>query len=134
MLDEIVSIECIGNMEMLDIEVSGNHLFYANDILTHNSTSDMDLTNTSESMGLVHTVDLMLALISTEELEGMGQIMIKQLKNRHGDLNNHRRFVAGIDRSKMKLYDVDDKQQEDVHESGFEKTDNPKKDFSGIRF
>lgn len=98
-------------------------------------SSDMDLTNTSESMGLVHTADLMLGLISTEELEGMGQIMIKQLKNRYNDLSTHRRFVVGIDRSKMKLFDADNKAQETVHESGFQKTQDTKgkKDFSGIR-
>lgn len=97
-------------------------------------SSDMDLTNTSESMGLVHTVDLMIALISTEELENLGQIMIKQLKNRYSDLNNHRRFVVGIDRSRMKLYDVDAKAQEDVHESGFQKSQfGNKKDVSGLR-
>jgi replicative DNA helicase len=100
-------------------------------------TSDMDLTNTSESMGLVHTVDIMLALISTEELEGMNQIMIKQLKNRYADLNKHRRFVVGIDRSRMKLYDVDDAEQEDVHESGFQKpglsSPEAKRDFSKLK-
>ena len=99
-------------------------------------TSDMDLTNTSESMGLVHTVDIMLALISTEELENMGQIMIKQLKNRYSDLNKHRRFVVGIDRSKMKLYDVAESEQEDVHESGFQKpglSQEGKRDFSRLK-
>lgn len=96
-------------------------------------SSDMDLTNTSESMGLVHTADLMLGLISTEELEGLGQILIKQLKNRYNDLNTHRRFVVGIDRARMKVFDVDDRAQEDVHESGFDKTSGPKKDYSGLR-
>lgn len=95
--------------------------------------SDVDLTNTSESMGLVHTVDLMLALISTEELEDMGQIMIKQLKNRYGDLNNHRRFVVNIDRSRMKLTDASTKDQEEIHESGFQKQGETKRDFSGLR-
>lgn len=76
---------------------------------------DMDLTNTSESIGLPQTVDAMFALISTEELEGMGQIMIKQLKNRWNDLNYYRRFVVGIDRSKMKLYDVEEHAQGNVH-------------------
>jgi archaellum biogenesis ATPase FlaH len=76
---------------------------------------DMDLTNTSESIGLPQTVDAMFALISTEELEGMGQIMIKQLKNRWNDLSYYRRFVVGIDRSKMKLYDVEEHAQGNVH-------------------
>lgn len=97
------------------------------------SNSDVDLTNTSESMGLVHTADIMLGIISTEELEDMGQIMIKQLKNRYNDLSMHRKFVVGIDRSKMKLFNLDDRAQEDVHDSGFEKQSEGKKDFSGLR-
>jgi replicative DNA helicase len=76
--------------------------------------SDMDLTNTSESIGLPQTVDAMFALISTEELESMGQIMIKQLKNRWNDLSYYRRFVVGIDRSKMRLYDVEEHAQGNV--------------------
>jgi hypothetical protein len=70
--------------------------------------SDVDLTDTSESFGLPATADLMLALISTEELEQSGRIMIKQLKNRYNDAAYYRRFTVGIDRSKMKLYNVDD--------------------------
>ena len=97
------------------------------------SNSDVDLTNTSESMGLVHTADIMLGIISTEELEDMGQIMIKQLKNRYNDLSMHRKFVVGIDRSKMKLFNLDDRAQEDVHDSGFDKQSEGKKDFSGLR-
>ena len=65
--------------------------------------SDVDLTDTSESFGLPATADLMLALISTEELEQSGRIMVKQLKNRYNDLTYYRRFTVGIDRSKMKL-------------------------------
>lgn len=71
------------------------------------ANSDIDLTDTSESFGLPATVDLMFALISTEELEAIGQIMIKQLKNRYADMSKLRRFVIGIDRSKMRLYDVE---------------------------
>ena len=70
--------------------------------------SDVDLTDTSESFGLPATADLMLALISTEELEASGRIMVKQLKNRYNDLTFYRRFTVGIDRAKMKLYNVDD--------------------------
>ena len=66
------------------------------------------LTDTSESFGLPATADLMFALISTEELEQSGRIMVKQLKNRYNDLTMHRRFTVGIDRSKMKLYNVED--------------------------
>lgn len=76
--------------------------------------ADMDLTNTSESIGLPATVDAMFALISTEELESMGQIMIKQLKNRWNDLSYYRRFVVGIDRSKMRLHDVEEHAQGNI--------------------
>lgn len=76
------------------------------------SNSDMDLTNTSESWGLPATVDWMVAVISSEELEELGQLMIKQLKNRYSDLANNRRFVIGVDRSKMRLYDVEQHAQE----------------------
>lgn len=91
--------------------------------------SDVDLTNTSESMGITHTADLILALISTEELEDNKQIMIKQLKNRYNDLSQHRRFAIGIERAKMKLSDLEISQQKDIHESGFQKSDNPKPDL-----
>ena len=74
--------------------------------------SDVDLTDTSESFGLPATADLMLALISTEELEQSGRIMVKQLKNRYNDLTYFRRFTVGIDRAKMKLYNVDDSEGE----------------------
>ena len=69
--------------------------------------SDVDLTDTSESFGLPATADFMFALISTEELEQQNQIMVKQLKNRYNDLTSYRRFVVGVDRAKMKLYDVE---------------------------
>lgn len=81
------------------------------------SSSDMGLEDTSESFGLPATADFMFALISTEELEELGQIMVKQLKNRYSDPNRHRRFVLGIDRSKMRLYDVENEAQEDIIES-----------------
>ena len=68
--------------------------------------SDPDLTDTSESFGLPATADLMFALISTEELESQGRIMVKQLKNRYNDPTNNRKFMIGIDRAKMRLYDV----------------------------
>ena len=70
--------------------------------------SDPDLTDTSESFGLPATADLMFALISTEELEQQGRIMVKQLKNRYNDPTSSRKFMVGIDRSKMRLYDVAD--------------------------
>ena len=73
--------------------------------------SDVEITDTSESFGLPATADLMIALISTEQLEGMNQIMIKQLKNRYNDPTENKRFCVGIDRSKMRLYDVEDSAQ-----------------------
>jgi replicative DNA helicase len=70
--------------------------------------TDLDVTDTSESFGLPATADLMLGIISTEELEQSGRIMVKQLKNRYNDPTQYRRFTVGIDRSKMKLYNVED--------------------------
>ena len=75
------------------------------------SNSDVGLEDTSESFGLPATADLMFALISTEELEGLGQLMVKQLKNRYNDPTHNKRFVIGVDRSKMRLFDVDENQQ-----------------------
>ena len=86
-------------------------------------SSDVDLTDTSESFGLPATADLMFALISTEELEGINQLMVKQLKNRYNDINLFKRFVVGIDRSKMRLYDVEDSAQVDIVDSGQEQYD-----------
>ena len=74
-------------------------------------SSDVELTDTSESFGLPATADLMFALINTEELEGLNQLVVKQLKNRYNDLSENKRFIIGIDRSKMRLYDVSDKAQ-----------------------
>ena len=77
-------------------------------------SSDVDLTDTSESFGLPATADLMFALISTEELEDINQIMVKQLKNRYNDPTLNKRFVVGIDRAKMRLYDVEQSAQNDI--------------------
>ena len=81
-------------------------------------SSDVDITDTSESFGLPATADLMFALISTEDLEMMGQIMVKQLKNRYNDPTMNKRFIVGIDRSKMRLYDCDQSAQDDLVDSG----------------
>jgi archaellum biogenesis ATPase FlaH len=78
------------------------------------SNSDVGLEDTSESFGLPATADFMFALISSEELEELGQMMVKQLKNRYGDPNVYKRFVVGVDRAKMRLYDVEQTAQEDV--------------------
>ena len=88
------------------------------------ASSDVDLTDTSESFGLPATADLMFALISTEELEGANQLMVKQLKNRYNDPTINKRFVVGIDRAKMRLYDCDQSAQEDIVDSGQEEEYN----------
>jgi len=80
------------------------------------SSSDVDLTDTSESFGLPATADFMIALISTEELQDLSQFMIKQLKNRYSDPAINRRFVVGVDREKMRLYDVEQSAQTDIME------------------
>ena len=101
-------------------------------------SSDVDLTDTSESFGLPATADLMFALISTEELEEVGQIMVKQLKNRYHDPTINKRFVVGIDRGKMKLYDCEQSAQDDILDSGQEEEYNNKEDklskFAGLKF
>ena len=101
--------------------------------------SDVELTDTSESFGLPATADLMFALISTEELEALGQIMVKQLKNRYNDPTIYKRFAVGIDRAKMRLYDVEQSAQKDILDSGQESEYNdedqkPKKSFEGFKF
>ena len=102
------------------------------------ANSDVDLTDTSESFGLPATADLMFALISTDELESLNQIMVKQLKNRYNDPTIFKRFVVGIDRAKMRLYDVEQSAQEDIVDSGQEEEYNnqekPKKSFEGFKF
>ena len=78
--------------------------------------SDVDLTNTSESMGITHTADCILGLITSEQLDSMNQLMIKQLKNRWGDLGYYRRFLVGIERAKMKIYDLEESVQQTIHQ------------------
>jgi replicative DNA helicase len=103
-------------------------------------SSDVELTDTSESFGLPATADLMFALISTEELEELGQILVKQLKNRYASTDKYRRFVLGIDRSKMRLYDVEQSAQSDIQKSGndfeyeYRDEQKPKKTFDGFKF
>ena len=97
-------------------------------------SSDPDLTDTSESFGLPATADLMLALISNEEMEEMGQIMIKQLKNRYNDPTMYKRFVVGIDRAKMRLYDCDQGAQDGIVDAGdIEPNTDTKKTFEGFK-
>lgn len=82
------------------------------------NSSDVELTDTSESFGLPATADLMFALISTEELEKLGQIMVKQLKNRYSDPTRNKRFMIGVDRPRMKLFDVEGDAQEGLQDAG----------------
>ena len=108
------------------------------------NASDLGLENTSDSIGLPMTVDLMLALIATEELDELGQIMVKQLKNRFGDPNINKRFVIGVDRAKMRLYNVEQSAQEEIldgpvfDDSKFGEEDDerkkPKKKFNKDKF
>ena len=84
------------------------------------TSSDIGLEDTSESFGLPATADLMFALISNEELEELNQIAVKQLKNRYNDPTVNKRFVLGIDRAKMKLYDIESSEQENLADSNQE--------------
>jgi len=106
------------------------------------SSSDPGLEDTSESFGLPATADFMFALVTNEELEALGQILVKQLKNRYGDPNDYKRFVLGIDRAKMRLYDAEPSAQADIVDAGQE--DKPlntfgnreskfKKNFEGMK-
>ena len=101
-------------------------------------SSDVELTDTSESFGLPATADLMFALISTEELESLGQILVKQLKNRYNDLSIYKRFVVGIDRAKMRLFDCEQVAQDDLldnkQEEEYSYDEKPKKSFDGFKF
>lgn len=93
------------------------------------NNSDVDLTNTSESMGITHTADAIFALITNEELDSMKQLMIKQLKNRWGDLSYYRRFVVGLDKSRMKLFNTEESAQSNVINEVTKR--NSKKDDDG---
>lgn len=109
------------------------------------SNTDVELTDTSESFGLPATADFMFALISTEELEQLNQIMVKQLKNRYNDPTLHKRFMVGIDRAKMKLFDLEPSAQKNLVDTGIDLDEKEldtfsfnnllktKKDFSSIK-
>jgi len=92
------------------------------------TSTDIGLEDTSESFGLPATADFMFALISSEEMEELNQMLVKQLKNRYNDPTSYRKFVIGVDRSKMRLYDVDQRAQEDISDSG--QDDEPLFDIS----
>lgn len=136
-LDEIVEIKKVGFEETIDITVSGDSLFFANDILTHNSgatSSDVELSDTSESWGLPQTVDFMFAMMRDEQLDARKQVMIKQLKSRFNDVNYFKRFVIGLDISKFKFYDVDQSAQNEVVDAGRTDEDVPMFDKSLSNF
>ena len=99
-------------------------------------STDVDLTDTSESFGLPATADLMFALISTEESEQLGQILVKQLKNRYNDLTVNKRFAVGIDRAKMRLYDCEQSAQDNFLDAGDDNDEPPtnKNKFGGFSF
>ena len=97
------------------------------------SSSDPELTDTSESFGLPATADFLFALISTDELEQLNQILVKQLKNRYSDKSTYKKFVVGIDRSKMRLYDVDQTAQKDILDSGQDEEYNNEEDHSDLK-
>jgi replicative DNA helicase len=99
------------------------------------TSSDVGLEDTSESFGLPATADFMAALISTEQLQELNQIMVKQLKNRYSDPTQNKRFVIGIDKAKMKLYDVEQSAQIDIVDSGqVPQTNNsPRDKFKGLK-
>lgn len=99
------------------------------------NNSDFDLTNTSESIGLPMTVDYMFALIETDELKQMNQILFKQLKNRYGDISYMNKFVVGADKAKMKLYNLGDLAQDDIVRPSSSKSDfiSNKPDFGRIQ-
>jgi replicative DNA helicase len=100
------------------------------------ASSDIDLTDTSESFGLPATADLMFALISTDELQELGQIMVKQLKNRYNDPTVHKRFILGIDRAKMRLYDCEQSEQNivDSGQNGEYNDEESENKFKGFQF
>ena len=98
------------------------------------SNSDVELTDTSESFGLPATADFMFALISSEQLQDLNQIMIKQLKNRYNDPTMYRKFVVGVDRGKMRLYDVEQSGQEDLLDSPvMDRTEFGEQDFERMK-
>jgi replicative DNA helicase len=98
------------------------------------TNSDVGLEDTSESFGLPATADLMFALISTEELADLNQIMVKQLKNRYSDPTTNKRFVIGVDRAKMKLYDAEESAQTNISDSGQSQIDDDKPVFDKSGF
>lgn len=103
--DEIESIECLDeDIPMIDIRVSGSNLFYANNILTKNS------------IGPIMTCDLAIGIIRTPELDEINQMVLKQLASRYGDPSYYKKFVVGIDKSRMKMYNVESSAQSGIQQ------------------
>ena len=109
------------------------------------SNTDVSLEDTSESFGLPATADLMFAIISTEQMEALGQLLVKQLKNRYNDPTLNRKFIVGVNRAKMRLFDVAQSAQDELVDTGQKIDDTPsfdvatggkfkKQDFSGLDY
>ena len=116
--DEIVEIIEMGELETVNVGVSGDNLFYCNNILTKNS------------FGTMMTADVAVALIKTEELDNLGQLMFKQIRNRDNDVSKYKRFVVGIDRNKMRLYDVEQNAQVEALDEALDEPYNYEDDKS----
>ena len=143
MKSKIVKIEEISEQEeLIDISLTGNRLFYANGILTHNcgwGSSDLEMGDISESSGLAATVDMMLGIIATEEMKAQGTMMVKQLKNRYTDVSRNVRNTFNVERSKMRMTNCEDQQIVQVG-SAPNRTEStppwqsPKKEITGFKF
>lgn len=117
-IDEIAEIIPLEKeIETIDISVSGDNLFFANKILTHNSgfsSSDPGMEDTGESFGLPAALDLFIAVLSNEELEKLKQQIWKQVKNRYRNKTKNTKFIMGVDIDKQRLYDVEDQHGADA--------------------
>jgi hypothetical protein len=98
------------------------------------NNSDVEITNTSDSMGTTHTFDFMVAQMIPEELSKANQAMIKQLKNRFGPLDYYKRFVVGLDKARMRYYDIEEDKAAEYVDSGVDEEDNQKHDFGFSKF
>ena len=112
---KIISIEVVGIEDTVDFELDGDRLFYANGILTHNSgmqSSDIEMTDIAESIGIPGVCDFMLAATRSEEMDAIGQLGFKQLKNRFRKMQYRPRFVLGCEFDQQLFYDVSDSEQD----------------------
>lgn len=139
MYDEILEIIPLEEMELIDIETDGDHLFYANGILTHNSSAastDPNMDGVAESFSSMFTCDFALAIVAPQELKEKDQILGKQLKNRFSDMNLKGKFLIGFNRQKMQFYDVTDSETIEEEEPLYDKIQSakPAKSFNGFNF